>query len=390
MKRTAFLSIGLLALLVVLGCTPAPGPDATDEEVFADQAVAGKAISSGCNQYAVDSCAESGHTVTYRSGGYTYTRTDSCGNVARDYSCTGKTTYQVCSQQCEASEVCQYGICVNRLEYGLVSHWKLDEGTGMVAQDTIGTNNGALQGPAWTAVSISGNALAFDGRDDEVVISDDHSLAPSGGLTLVAGAKLSDDNTYSWLVGRGSANDGTPGYSYALAVNDRGDRMRFCLNTLTGYHCIISSVMFTHDWNQWVGTYDGNSMNLYQNGVLVGSSSWSGTLFTPSNTAWRSLTIGTDANTEVGNEFFGGVIDEVRIYGRALPATEVRDLFLTTGITCTAESTGNARCSPTDFHWIQSERRLEDCSLSWVDSLFCDDGCHDYGSGARCALSTGG
>ena len=40
---------------------------------------------------------------------------------------------------------------------GLVAHWKLDDATGTIAEDSAGSNDGTLvNGPIWTAGQIGG------------------------------------------------------------------------------------------------------------------------------------------------------------------------------------------------------------------------------------------
>ncbi|MHC4546334.1 MAG: hypothetical protein ACYSYL_17780, partial [Planctomycetota bacterium] len=66
---------------------------------------------------------------------------------------------------------------------GLVAHWKFDDGSGITAIDSAGTNNGTLNGdPTWTTGRIGG-ALSFDG--DYVAVG---SIAPLAGNTLTAQA----------------------------------------------------------------------------------------------------------------------------------------------------------------------------------------------------------
>ena len=52
---------------------------------------------------------------------------------------------------------------------GLVSHWKLDEASGTVASDSVGTNTGAVAGATFTAGKI-GNALSFNGTSNYVSV----------------------------------------------------------------------------------------------------------------------------------------------------------------------------------------------------------------------------
>ena len=72
---------------------------------------------------------------------------------------------------------------------GLIAHWKLDEGSGAVAYDSAGTNDGTLiNGPTWTTGIIDG-ALDFDGVDDYVDVGNDSSLMTTGDLTIIAWIK---------------------------------------------------------------------------------------------------------------------------------------------------------------------------------------------------------
>jgi hypothetical protein len=61
------------------------------------------------------------------------------------------------------------------LSDGLVAHWKFDEGEGDTAYDSAGGNHGTLNGPTWTTGQI-GEALSFDGTEDDVFVGDDDSL----------------------------------------------------------------------------------------------------------------------------------------------------------------------------------------------------------------------
>ena len=69
-------------------------------------------------------------------------------------------------------------------------------------------------------------------------------------------------------------------------------------------------------WHHVVGTYDRQHVKIYVNGKLKGSNAKTGAM--PLN----------ENNTVVGfwnNDFFPGLIDEVRIYNRALSLEEVKN-----------------------------------------------------------------
>ena len=92
--------------------------------------------------------------------------------------------------------------------------------------------------------------------------------------------------------------------------------MRINTETLNGNANIADGA-----WHHVVGVYDGNQILLYVDGVLDASKN----VGSMNIDTWRALRIGE--NWELGNSFFGGTLDEVRIYDRALTADDVAQLF---------------------------------------------------------------
>ena len=73
-------------------------------------------------------------------------------------------------------------------------------------------------------------------------------------------------------------------------------------------------------WTHLATTYDGANLRYYVNGVLVGTTAGTGTI----NAANGALRIGGNNSAPLGQgEWFKGLIDEVRIYNRALTAAEI-------------------------------------------------------------------
>jgi hypothetical protein len=70
-------------------------------------------------------------------------------------------------------------------------------------------------------------------------------------------------------------------------------------------------------WTHVALTYDGSALRLFVNGTQVATRSVGGTIQSSTNPLW----IG--GNQPYG-EYFTGLIDEVRVYSRALSATEVQ------------------------------------------------------------------
>ena len=69
-------------------------------------------------------------------------------------------------------------------------------------------------------------------------------------------------------------------------------------------------------WTHLAATYDGAVLRLYVNGVQASTRNLTGAM----RTSTGALRIG--GNT-IWSEWFAGIIDEVRVYNRALTATEI-------------------------------------------------------------------
>jgi hypothetical protein len=77
------------------------------------------------------------------------------------------------------------------------------------------------------------------------------------------------------------------------------------------------SALPTGTWTHLAVTYDGAAIRLYVNGVSVAVAARTGDLATTTN----SLQIGGDS---IYGQYFKGLIDEVRVYDRALSQTEIQ------------------------------------------------------------------
>ena len=85
----------------------------------------------------------------------------------------------------------------------------------------------------------------------------------------------------------------------------------------------ISASSMVGKWFHILATSDGSTEKIYINGVLSGSISVGATSYCCGTD--RSVTLG--ANSGGGGGFFGGKLDDVRIYNRALSASEVTQLY---------------------------------------------------------------
>ncbi len=211
---------------------------------------------------------------------------------------------------------------------GLKLHWKLDETSGATAGDSSGSNNpGVLSpgGPVWTT-GHSGGGLDFSGDGDTVAAPSTSSLnsLKTQMTTSLWVYKRANAPSYGALAGRRYGPDWDDLW-LLLYDNAASDNYSFVLKTSQGT-AVLNGPASTGDHNAWVhiaAVYDGASMILYRNGQEVARRAHSGTI--PDETS--PLVVGGGDNGSLGlGEFINAVLDDVRVYDRALSASDVQAL----------------------------------------------------------------
>jgi len=198
---------------------------------------------------------------------------------------------------------------------GEKGYWKFDEGSGTIAYDsTIYKNNGTLtcvgtgcSPPTWQSPAncISGSCLSFNGSSNYVSIPDSVDISPINAVTIETWVKAPDTQARG-LVDKDRVS------SYDLHINGK---FRFMIN-----NSVLDSVTAPNNsWQYVVATYDGSNMKIYINGILESTKTQTGTI----GDTTGPLYIGrlTDGY------YFNGLIDEVRIYNRALSPAEIQQHY---------------------------------------------------------------
>lgn len=210
------------------------------------------------------------------------------------------------------------------------AHWRFDEGGGGVAADIGGQSlNGALIGPTWTTGVLDGG-LRFDGSNDLVQVPD-----PGTGSTLDLGANftlaawanfsslpVSGSAAYPRLFQKGTSTGDAGSYYFAVATGGSpvvSLRLKFggTVYTWDGVRALS-----TGQWYHLAAIKQGGVVRLYVNGVQDGGD--------------RSCPSGMpDANNEPlhigeapdnGDGAMSGVLDDARVFTRALTASEILGL----------------------------------------------------------------
>ena len=198
-------------------------------------------------------------------------------------------------------------------EPGLVGWWRLDGN----ANDSSGDNNrGTLAGdPQWVAGQVGG-ALNFDGADDHVDCGNGPSLNITGQITITAWIYPTGtgSSTLPRIVDKSDGTGGaTPGFKLYLRS---ADNYVFTLSA-GGIFFNSGGSANLNTWNYVAFVVTGTQWKLFLNGVWE---EWSQSAIVSSST--NPLFIG---NSPAGPRHFQGMIDDVRVYSRALTAEEVAD-----------------------------------------------------------------
>jgi hypothetical protein len=203
----------------------------------------------------------------------------------------------------------------NTTPVGLVAAFGFDEGSGATALDSSGrNNNGTVTSAVWTTAGKFGRALAFNGTSSWVTVADAAALDLTTGMTLEAW--VNPTSLSGWRTALLKEAGG--GLSYALYANDNTPNPAVTIQTGgTDRSAVGTSPLPLNTWTHLASTYDGAQLRLYVNGVQVGSRAQTGSILVSTG----PLRVGGNA---VWREFFSGLIDEVRVYNRALSPGEIQ------------------------------------------------------------------
>jgi hypothetical protein len=204
------------------------------------------------------------------------------------------------------------GVVCPTLPSGLVSWWK---GEGNYV-DAVGTNNGAAAGTVTFAPGVLGSGFSLDGTSN-VQVPDAATLDLSGPFTIDAWVNPTGIGA-ARIVDKIAAGN-TNGYLLDLTATNQ---LRMVAATASRTSSVtVPTGTFTHV----AGVYTASTpsaFSLYVNGVMVPSTG-AGTVAVIPNNA-QPLRIGADS---AGGNRFVGVIDEPRVWNRALTTAEIQVIF---------------------------------------------------------------
>ncbi len=201
---------------------------------------------------------------------------------------------------------------------GLVAAYGMDAGSGTTLADQSGNgNNGTLANVSWAGPTAGkfGNALSFNGTNASVSIPSSASLALTTGMTLEAWVRPTTLSNGDWNTVIFRERPGY--YADALYANTGANRPSGNIYTNLDYDLRGTAQLPLATWTHLAATYDGTVFALYVNGTQAATVFASGSIITTTG----ALKIGGNA---IWGENFNGLIDEVRIYNRALTVGQIQ------------------------------------------------------------------
>jgi len=211
---------------------------------------------------------------------------------------------------------------------GLISWWPGDGN----AEDIFDGYDGALVGDTTFASGKVDQAFSLDGNSDYIDIGAGE-IGPnldfnSDHISVEAWVKTNVSNgTWQHIVTKRNCCTSS-NFQWSLQTDDNIDKWVFGVAVGGSDNWVASTSSVSTSWTHLVGTYDGETVRIYVNGVLENQNSFpSGPINTKQG---LPVVIGARADGLGSHgrlDFFNGLIDEVEIHNRALTAPEIQSIY---------------------------------------------------------------
>ncbi len=204
------------------------------------------------------------------------------------------------------------GLSINR---GLVGNWPMWTGADNGIADLSYENTGTFAGtaPVW-AKDIHGPVISLPGTDEYISCARP-IMAGLSQVTVVAGVRSDTANL--------AANEEIVEETGSVALY-RGANENIIFRIRTGasnYEADFTDGINDLDYHQVAGTYDGANVRVFVDGIMSADvQAATGVIDDNSN----PLYFGARSTPD---RFWGGIIDYVYIYNRALAASEIEKLY---------------------------------------------------------------
>ena len=209
---------------------------------------------------------------------------------------------------------------------GLVAHWQFDETSGNKATDTVGGYTGTVlnnNGIPWKTGRFA-NCLKLDGNNDYLLVSSFRGITGTQSRT-VTGWINTDVQQAGDIISWGSSSSGR---KWLMTIQDTETTAGTLKLDISGGYIVGSTVLWDGNWHHIAavfdndGTPDVTDVRLYVDGE------------SESIIASSPMTLNSSSSTSVkvgifndgANRYYGGMLDELSIYSRALSLEEIQSM----------------------------------------------------------------
>lgn len=226
----------------------------------------------------------------------------------------------------------QNGMQLSVQPNGLVAHYCLDEASGTATYDSsVNENNGLLQsGATWGTGKLDGGA---DTTSGDVQIADNAALPTGQAMTIELWAKQSSSATSKAFLTQWDYSGGVPtsaGWALETSSSD-ASKLRFVVggsadDTESKYVDTPADAWPSGFWHHISVVYDGTKstaserVKIYVDGIVT-EGTMTGTIPSSLQNSSSYLDIGEFRGL---NRKFNGIIDNVKIFNRALSSAEIK------------------------------------------------------------------
>jgi hypothetical protein len=197
---------------------------------------------------------------------------------------------------------------------GAVALYAFEEASGSSATDSSGNQNTGSIAAATRVAGKYGSALSFNGTSAMVSIPGSASLNLSSAMTAMAWVNPKALGNWRTILMKEVPGD----ENWTMYGSDTASRPRLGLRAGGNFYGMSGpAALALNTWSHVAMTYDGSVWRLYVNGTQVTSQNVTGAI----GASTSPLRIGGNG---LWGEYFSGLIDEVRVYNRALTVSEVQ------------------------------------------------------------------